>query len=289
MNKQSAIILVWRTSRKLFNYNKVINEKNVRHLPCIVETSLNVMKQSWISFQLFNLQHLQLLYFVLTSVLKLGFSLWRGFVPRGLFFRSSFFYLKQILTSFMSRERFCFSSWVFIVHCTSRIWWSISFSIMKLTSTKLDLSRSIFIFTIEVLLMLSIIYEIRTTCRFTWAKLRSLQYLCLSNLRLWLMIDVALSLLVVNLLTVLLWVLDQERGNHWRLIVSLLIKFLSRIVIFSTSNISSSSSVKVCSRSRFTSMYESRLFHCLCNLKWFMKECTILARKLTSKLYRCSL
>ncbi len=87
---------------------------------------------------------------------SLNFFLWRSFISREIFFRSLFFYLKQILTFFMSRERFCFFSWVSIVYFISRVW-SISFSIVKLTLTKLDSSRSRSSFMIEVLLMLLII------------------------------------------------------------------------------------------------------------------------------------
>ena len=84
------------------------------------------------------------------------FFLWRSFISREIFFRSLFFYLKQILTFFMSRKRFCFFSWVSIVYFISRVW-SISFPIVKLTLTKLDSSRSRSSFMIEVLLMLLII------------------------------------------------------------------------------------------------------------------------------------
>ncbi len=116
----------------------------------------DIVKQSWTSIQLFKLQHLQLLYSVLTSVLKFEFFLWRSFISQEIFFRSLFFYLKQILTFFILQECFCFFSWISIVYFISRIW-SISFSIVKLTLTKLNSSRSRSSFMIEVLLMLLII------------------------------------------------------------------------------------------------------------------------------------
>ncbi len=87
---------------------------------------------------------------------SLNFFLWRSFISQEIFFRSLFFYLKQILTFFILRECFCFFSWISIVYFISRIW-SISFSIVKLTLTKLNSSRSRSSFMIEVLLMLLII------------------------------------------------------------------------------------------------------------------------------------
>ncbi len=110
----------------------------------------------WTSIQLFKLQHLQLLYSVLASALEFGFFLWRSFIPRGISSRSLSSYLKQILASSMSRERFCSSSWVSIVYFISRVW-SIPFPIVKLTLTKLDSSKPRSSFMIEVLLMLLII------------------------------------------------------------------------------------------------------------------------------------